>query len=451
MFDVFFLAIGLAVGAAAGYFFARSRSPEAAAGPAADPEQAAAAAQVPELRERLAQAQQELDSTRSALSQSQQDSAYQQSKAEGLASQAEYLKQQLSDLQQAEQRRVEERQQERMSAQQEQSEILQALSPVSANLESLRKKVSEIEGTRQAERGKLAAQLQSLGHQQEMLDTETTKLASVLKDNKQRGHWGEVQLKNIVEAAGLVEHVDFDTQVSVDDTRGGTDRPDMVIHLPGRKIIPVDAKAPFTQYERAQSIPDTAPDAEMALRDRYLKEHARNLRSHIDELAKRSYWEDFAESTDFVVAFIPNESWLSAALTTDPSLLDYAFAHRVALCSPVSLWSVLKSVAFSWQQQSLSEDARKLLDTSDRVYKGFCTFGKYMGELGGDLTKAVRAYNKVIGNVQRTILPPARQMQRMSPESIAPVDYIDEDKGDVRELTAPEFVSDASADEHTDD
>ncbi|MBO7665237.1 MAG: DNA recombination protein RmuC [Aeriscardovia sp.] len=446
---MFSLAIGLVIGVAVGYFFARSHSLKARMGSTVDLQQAAA--QVPQLREQLAQAQRKLDSTSSDLSQSQQDLAYQKSKAEELTSQVEYLKQQLADLQHAEQRRVEESQQQKIAAQQEQSKILQALSPVSANLESLRKKVSEIEGARQAESGKLAARLQSLGHQQEMLNTETTKLASVLKDNKQRGHWGEVQLKNIVEAAGLVEHVDFDTQMSVDNTRGGTDRPDMVIHLPGSKIIPVDAKAPFTQYERAQNIPDTAPDAEITLRDRYLKEHARNLRSHIDELAKRSYWEDFAESTDFVVAFIPNESWLSAALTTDPSLLDYAFAHRVALCSPVSLWSVLKSVVFSWQQQSLSEDARKLLDTSDRIYKGFCTFGKYMSDLGGDLTKTVRAYNKVIGNVQRTILPPARQMQRMSPESIAPVDYIDEDKGDVRELTAPEFVSDASADEHTDD
>ena len=230
--------------------------------------------------------------------------------------------------------------------------------------------------------------------------------------------------------------------MSVSDTHGGMDRPDMVIHLPGKKIIPVDAKAPFTAYENAQSVPLTGDDHDTQY-NRFLAEHARNLKSHIDELAKRAYWEDFDISTDFVIAFIPNEAWLSAALEYDSSLLDYAFSKRVALCSPVSLWAVLKSVSFSWQQQTLTEDAKQLFDICNRIYKGFGTFGKYMSTLGLQITKTVQAYDKVVGNVQGTILPQARKLKRLNPDDIAPVDFIDSDKGNIKEISAPELLSDA--------
>lgn len=385
---------------------------------------------------------QELEKTRAALSKSQQEVVRYQAKAEETTKQVEYLKQQIDKLQQteAEQRTLQE--QRTRQAEQEESKILQALSPVSSNLDLLRQKVEEIENHRQDERGQLHERLQNLGQQEQLLSQETTKLASVLRNNKQRGYWGEVQLKNIVEASGLTEHVDFDTQVSVSDTHGGMDRPDMVIHLPGKKIIPVDAKAPFTAYENAQSVPLTSDDHDTQY-NRFLAEHARNLKSHIDELAKRAYWEDFDISTDFVIAFIPNEAWLSAALEYDSSLLDYAFSKRVALCSPVSLWAVLKSVSFSWQQQSLTEDAKQLFDICNRIYKGFGTFGKYMSTLGSQITKTVQAYDKVVGNVQGTILPQARKLKRLNPDDIAPVDFIDSDKGNIKEISAPELLSDA--------
>ncbi len=399
--------------------------------------------------------QNDLLNTQSDLHQKEQECVSAQTRSQELSEQLTYIKQQYSQVLEAEQQRLQQQRQEenarikKESLEKEQnlkeeSKILQALAPMNENISTLRKRLTAMEENRKEDLGALAEQLEGLGKQQRNLDKETTQLVGVLRNNKSRGAWGEVQLRNIVQAAGLVEHVDFDTQVNQTSSEK-TNRPDMVVYIPsrtGKQGIPVDAKAPFSYYLEAQNIPDTAPENELRQKAELLKEHARALKAHIDELARRKYWEYFADTPDFVILFIPSEAWLAAALESDPTLLDYAFSKRVALCSPVTLWAVLKAVAVSWQQQEMTENARSIVELSGRVYSGFTTFGDLMRKLGGSIERTVTSYNRVIGNVEHTILPPMRKLQATSPDDIDIIEQIDGEKYTVRELTASELLND---------
>ena len=287
--------------------------------------------------------------------------------------------------------------------------------------------------------GALGEQLKGLGEQQARLDRETNALSSALRNNKVRGAWGEAQLRNIVESAGLLEHVDFDTQVVVTDVDGHTQRPDMVIHMPGGKTIPIDAKAPYADYQKACEIPDTATPEELAHKSELLHAHAKAVREHVKTLGDKAYWNAFDDAPDFVIAFIPNESLLQAALETDPTLMDDAFARKVALTSPITLWAVLKSVAYAWQQQSLTDDAKMLFDLSRELYERFAVLGDRATKLGSAITKTVGAYNAFASSLESRVLVTARKLQRVDQSRIIePVNMIAPEKADIRELTAPE-------------
>ena len=369
---------------------------------------------------------------------------------EGLERQLAFVTEQLDQARKDERMRIE-RDRERAAADEarrrddqaraldEQGKVLAALAPVQKNLDALHSKVTQIEEGRKREMGALGEQLKGLGEQQARLDKETSALSSALRNNKVRGAWGEAQLRNIVESAGLLEHVDFDTQVVVADDDGRTQRPDMVVHLPGGKTIPIDAKVPYADYQRACEIPETAPADELARRDDLLRAHAKAVREHVRVLGDKAYWNAFETAPDFVVAFIPNEALLQAALETDPTLLDDAFARKVALTSPVTLWAVLKSVAYAWQQQSLTDDAKKLFDLSRELYERFAILGERATKLGTAITKTVGAYNQFATSLESRVLVTARKLQKIDAgKVIAPVDIIEPGKGDVRELTAPE-------------
>lgn len=370
--------------------------------------------------------------------------------ASGLEQQLSFVKSQLAQAQQAEQIRMERereraaqeaerRQAEQAQALEEQGKVLEALAPVQQNLDALQRKVVQIEEGRKQEMGALGAQLKGLGEQQARLDKETSALSSALRNNKVRGAWGEAQLKNIVESAGLIEHVDFDTQVVVQNAEGETLRPDMVIHLPGGKTIPIDAKAPYADYQRACMIPDTASEEELKRKNELLASHAKAVREHVKALSDKAYWNALPSSPDFVIAFIPNESLLQAAMEADPTLMDDAFARKVALTSPVTLWAVLKSVAYAWQQQSLTDDAKMLFDVSRELYERFAVLGERATGLGKAISKTVAEYNKFAASLESRVLVSARKLQKLEPSKvIEQLDIIDSDKGDIRELTAPE-------------
>lgn len=214
----------------------------------------------------------------------------------------------------------------------------------------------------------------------------------------------------------------------------------MVVHLPGGKSIPIDAKAPYADYQRACQIPDSASDAELHQRAQLLQAHTKALREHVRALSDKAYWKAFDEAPDFVIAFIPNEALLQAALETDPTLLDDAFARKVALTSPVTLWAVLKSIAYAWQQQSLTDDAKQLFDVSREIYERFAILGERATALGKQITKTVGAYNQFVGTLETRVLPSARKLQRIDANKVIDqVNYIESEQGDIRDLTAPEL------------
>ena len=435
VFVVILLVVVAALGAAAGFFAGRSKGQEMARD-----------AKTADLNEAKAQ----IEADRQEISELSTSVTQYRTQTEGLAQQLTYLKSQLAQAQRAEQERVE-RERERAAAEaerkqvenerklQEQSKVLSALAPVQKNLDALQQKVSQIEEGRKREMGALGEQLKGLGEQQARLDRETNALSSALRNNKVRGAWGEAQLRNIVESAGLLEHVDFDTQVVVTDADGRTQRPDMIIHMPGGKTIPIDAKAPYADYQKACEIPDTATPEELARKSELLHAHAKAVREHVKTLGDKAYWNAFADAPDFVIAFIPNESLLQAALETDPTLMDDAFARKVALTSPITLWAVLKSVAYAWQQQSLTDDAKMLFDLSRELYERSAARGDRATKLGSAITKSVGAYNAFASSLESRVLGTARKLQRVDQSRIIePVNMIAPEKADVRELTAPE-------------
>ena len=435
VFVVILLVVVAALGAAAGFFAGRAKGQEMARD-----------AKTADLNEAKAQ----IEADRQEISELSTSVTQYRTQAEGLAQQLTYLKSQLAQAQRAEQERVE-RERERAAAEaerkqaenerklQEQSKVLSALAPVQKNLDALQQKVSQIEEGRKREMGALGEQLKGLGEQQARLDRETNALSSALRNNKVRGAWGEAQLRNIVESAGLLEHVDFDTQVVVTDADGRAQRPDMIIHMPGGKTIPIDAKAPYADYQKACEIPDTATPEELARKSELLHAHVKAVRDHVKTLGDKAYWNAFDDAPDFVIAFIPNESLLQAALETDPTLMDDAFARKVALTSPITLWAVLKSVAYAWQQQSLTDDAKMLFDLSRELYERFAVLGDRATKLGSAITKTVGAYNAFASSLESRVLVTARKLQRVDQSRIIePVNMIAPEKADVRELNAPE-------------
>lgn len=440
VFVVVLMVIVAALGAAAGFFAGRSRGQDMARD-----------ARTADLNEAKAQ----IEDGRRRIGDLTTSVAQYRTQSEGLNQQLTYLKSQLAQAQSAEQTRIE-REREKAAAEaerrqaeserqlREQSKVLSALAPVQKNLDALQEKVSQIEEGRKREMGALGEQLKGLGEQQARLDRETSSLSAALRNNKVRGAWGEAQLRNIVESAGLLEHVDFDTQVVVTDADGHTQRPDMVIHMPGGKTIPIDAKAPYADYQRACEIPDTASQEELARKADLLRAHAKAVREHVKVLGDKAYWNAFSDAPDFVIAFIPNESLLQAALETDPTLMDDAFARKVALTSPITLWAVLKSVAYAWQQQSLTDDAKMLFDLSRELYERFAVLGERATKLGTAITRTVGAYNAFASSLESRVLVTARKLQRVDQgKVIESVEIIPSEKADIRELTAPETIDDA--------
>ncbi|NLA09089.1 MAG: DNA recombination protein RmuC [Microbacteriaceae bacterium] len=307
---------------------------------------------------------------------------------------------------------------ERAEAERREHAVLQALSPVRETLTTMQEKISELERQRSQQYGTLAEQLKQAQRSDEQLRVTTESLASALRSNSTRGVWGETQLRRVVEAAGLTRYVDFDTQASI-STDAGAGRPDMVIKLPGGKTIAVDAKAPLEHYIEASQIPVTASGEEGARRKELLGRHVRAVRAHVDALAKKQYWEGFAASPEFVVCFIPSESLLSSALEEDPALLDHAFGKRVALASPVNLWAVLKTVAYTWTQQDVSTEAKRLYELGNTLYQRLGTMAGHAEGLRRAIERTVASYNSFANSLESRVLVTARQFPGVDETKLA--------------------------------
>jgi len=324
------------------------------------------------------------------------------------------------------------------SKQEVENKILQTLLPVSERLADMQRTVVELEKARNEQHGQITQQLRSALESEELLRGTTEQLASALRSNSTRGVWGEVQLRRVVEAAGLIERVDFDVQAQI-SSDAGVGKPDMVIHLPGGKNIAVDAKVPFNAYLEASQIPFTATGEEAARREALLKQHVAAVRSHVDALGKKSYWDGLDASPELVICFIPSEALISTAIEADPTLMDYAFSKKVALASPVTLWSVLISVAFSWEQDVLTEDAAKLLDVGREMLQRLGAMAKHVETLGRSISSTVRGYNAFVGSLESRVLVSARKLNDLGQSA----DLADELEGiDTmpRQLSAPELT-----------
>ena len=299
----------------------------------------------------------------------------------------------------------------------EEHKVLEALAPVKETLQAMQTKVNDLENQRQEQYGQIAQQLTESRQFGEELRATTQSLASALSSNSVRGTWGEAQLRRLVEVAGLTAHVDFDTQTTM-KTDGGTIRPDMVINLPGGKTIVIDAKVPFNSYLEASQIPITATGEEAARRKTLMDQHVKAVRSHVDALSSKSYWSGFDFSPEFVLAFIPSESLLASALEADPTLLDYAFGKRVALASPVNLWAVLKTVSYTWQQQVVTDEAKKLFDLGNEIYSRLSTMTKHTEDLRKAIENTVKHYNGFISSLETRVLSTARKFPGIDPTKI---------------------------------
>jgi DNA recombination protein RmuC len=325
------------------------------------------------------------------------------------------------------------------------SKVLQALTPVQESLRTMQNKVTELETQRNLQHGELSQQLKAAAESEERLRATAESLSSALKNNATRGVWGETQLRAVVESAGMLEHVNFDVQTAI-QVDGRSARPDMVVHLPGGKSIAVDAKVPFNSYLEASEIPLTGSPAESARRDELMKKHVKAVRDHVTALGARSYWDGLDSSPEMVVAFIPSESLLSAALEADSTIMDFAFGKHVALASPVTLFSVLKAVAVSWRHEAVTSEAKALFDVSRELYGRLTTLATHVDKLGRSIERSVKDYNSFVGSLERQVLPSARRLSQLDESKVLPaLTEIDEDTREVSSSDLTGVIDEFSA------
>jgi DNA recombination protein RmuC len=278
--------------------------------------------------------------------------------------------------------------------------------PLRDSLEKVDTKIGELEQRRERAYGELGQQLATLSTAQLRMHEETSKLSSALSTTRAAGTWGEVQLRRVVELAGMIEHCDFDVQLSVSGEDGGL-RPDMVVFLPGGQQIVVDAKAPTEAYREAAAEPDPAR------RLAKLKEHAAKVRGHVDRLADKEYWAMFTPTPEYVVLFMPGDSFLAAALEADPSITDRAIDRRVLLATPMTLVALLKAAAYGWRQDAVSRSAAEVSKLGRELYDRMATFADHLGNSGRSLAAAVANFNKAVGSFEQQLLPGARKFTEL--------------------------------------
>ncbi len=269
--------------------------------------------------------------------------------------------------------------------------------------------------------GAIAQRLDIVAAGSELLRTETANLSKALRSSNVRGAWGELQLRRAVELAGMIEHCDFETQHSVSGDDGAL-RPDMIVRLPGDRTVVVDAKTPATALLEAVS------EGDEAKRRRTCADLVAQLRRHADALSRKSYWEQFESSPDFVVLFLPSEAFLGIALEHDRALFEDCFANRVVLATPVTLIALLKALALGWRQEAIARNAREISDLGRDLYDRIRTLGAHFDSVGDHLGKSVAAYNTAVGSLERRVLPAARrfeELQTAGPKAIGVLESID--------------------------
>lgn len=391
---------------------AEIRHEEAAARARVEADLAGAAASIEGLREHLATAQQAMRDTETRH------------------------REQLAGTQQA-MRETETRHRDdlrkREVADQGESKVLQKLAPVAAQLKDMQAKVLDLEKQRSEQHGDLAAQIRATRQSAEQSKMAAETLSSALRNNSVRGAYGELQLKTLVESAGLLNRIDYSMQESI-TADSGARRPDMVIKLPGRKQVAIDSKVPFSAF--IDSFRDDISEKE---RTSLQAQHAKQVRAHVDALAGKEYWTGLPISPEYTIAFIPSEAILNTALEADPTLLEYAFGRGIVLATPVNLWATLKTVALTWKQEDLAENAQELVELGRELYKRLGKLSEHVSKLGRSIETTVRSYNDFAGSLEGRVLVTARKLDGIDEaKMLGEVKQID---ADARRLTAAEFTA----------
>ncbi len=303
--------------------------------------------------------------------------------------------------------------------------------PIRELMEKTQQQIREIEQERRQAYGAISQHLETIAQTQQLLHGETRNLVQALRRPEVRGQWGELTLRRLAELSGMVEHCDFFEQEHT-RTEDGAVRPDMIVRMPGGREIVVDVKTPLDAYLSAIEADDEAGRAAA------LERHARNVRTRVQALAGKAYWSQFSRSPDFVVLFIPGEHFLSAALEKDPSLLEDALRKKVILATPTSLVALLRAVAFGWNQQALAENAERIRDLGEDLYKRLATFSGHLVRLGRHLGGSLDAYNKAVGSFERQVLPGARKFTEMGIKPAKTLEEPEQLHRSVREAVAVE-------------
>ncbi len=313
------------------------------------------------------------------------------------------------------------------------------VSPIKESLAKVDGKLQELEVARVRAYSELSTQVRHLADTQSQLRDETGNLVSALRDRPNvRGRWGEIQLRRVVEMAGMLEHCDFETQHHV-ATEDGRIRPDLVVKLPGGGNIVVDAK--FTGQAYLESI-DCHDDEERTVK---LRHHARQLRDQLMKLAAKNYWTQFERTPDFVILFVPGQNFLDAALEQDPALIEDGFTERVLIATPTSLVGILRTVAFGWRQERIAESAQELSALGTELYGRLSVFTKHIVGVGRGLEAAAKSFNEAVGSLETRVLPSARKFKEHGVAPSAEIAELKVIETAIRPVTAPELPSAADA------
>jgi DNA recombination protein RmuC len=296
------------------------------------------------------------------------------------------------------------------------------VAPLKESLERMDRQIQGVERARQEAYGALSESVRQLRSDQERLRTETGNLTTALRAPHVRGRWGEIQLRRVIELAGMVEHCDFEEQQTTADADGNVLRPDVIVRLPGSKQIVIDSKAPLVAY--LDAVREDVSDDERRAR---LADHARHVREHIHKLGQKAYWRRLPATPEFVVMFLPDETFLRAALEQDSSLIELAVSNNVIPASPTNLIGLLRAVHYGWQQETIAESAREVSELGRELYKRLATMGAHVSKLGRSLDGAVKAYNETVGSLERQVLPQARRFEKhgitgIEPPELAPIE-----------------------------
>ncbi len=302
----------------------------------------------------------------------------------------------------------------------EQNKILQELAPVQENIRKMQQKVDDLERERIGQFNTIKTQLEEAKTTNTLLANNTSALQNALSNNQARGKWGEVQLRNLLQSAGMTPHVDFLEQFSGSNAAGDLIRPDCIIKYPDDKYVPIDSKFPMQDFERAIRIPEVASTEDEKERKKFMKAHTEAVKKHIKEISGKNYYtalssiEGLESAPEFTILFVPNDGVLAATLAEDPSVMEYAFSNQVALVSPNSLFGVLRTIQHIWRSAAQEETIRDILRVGVELYSRMRTVAAHAAKMGTQLDGTVAAYNSFVSSIERNLLTTTRDLNKRS-------------------------------------